>query len=117
MIRRIAIRLISLLLVEWRRRYSGGLGGLEHVDQPAGQSPRDQCDGRRAAGTHGGVRPKCRGGRRRFGPGDGRLSRSTTQARASVTEATQTADDLAATFDRLAEGSQVTVLVPGPWTG
>src|SRR4051812_40324697 len=37
------------------------------------------------------------------------VSRSTAQARTSVTEATRTADDLAATFDRLAEGSQVTV--------
>lgn len=45
------------------------------------------------------------------------LSRSSVQARTSVTEATRTADDLAATFDRLAEGSQVTVFGIRPLEG
>jgi hypothetical protein len=45
------------------------------------------------------------------------LSRSTTRARAAVTEATRTADDLSATFDRLAEGSRVTVLGIRPLDG
>jgi hypothetical protein len=45
------------------------------------------------------------------------LSRSTTQARASVTDATRTADDLAATFDRLAAGSQVTIFGIRPLEG
>jgi hypothetical protein len=37
------------------------------------------------------------------------VSRSSARARVAVTDATRTADDLAATFDRLAEGSRVTV--------
>jgi hypothetical protein len=45
------------------------------------------------------------------------LSQSTGQARASVVEATQTADDLAMTFDRLAAGSQVTILGMRPLEG
>jgi hypothetical protein len=39
----------------------------------------------------------------------GGLSRSTTQVRNSVTDATRTANELAATFDRLSEGTQVTL--------
>jgi hypothetical protein len=39
----------------------------------------------------------------------GGLSRSTTQVRNSVTDATRTANELATTFDRLSEGTQVTV--------
>ena len=45
------------------------------------------------------------------------VSRSTTRARTSVTDATRTADNLAATFDRLAEGSQVTVFGIRPLEG
>jgi hypothetical protein len=45
------------------------------------------------------------------------LSRSSTQAQTSVAEATRTADDLAATFDRLAAGSQVTILGMRPLEG
>jgi hypothetical protein len=45
------------------------------------------------------------------------LSQSSGQARASVIEATQTADDLATTFDRLAAGSQVTILGIRPLEG
>jgi len=45
------------------------------------------------------------------------LSRSSTQAQTSVAEATHTADDLAATFDRLATGTQVTILGMRPLEG
>lgn len=45
------------------------------------------------------------------------VSRSTSQARNSVTEATRTADNLAATFDRLAEGSRVVVFGMQPLAG
>ena len=45
------------------------------------------------------------------------VSRSTTRANAAVTEATRTAADLAVTFDRLAEGSRVTILGVRPLEG
>ena len=45
------------------------------------------------------------------------VSRSTSQARNSVTEATRTADNLASTFDRLGEGSRVVVFGMQPLAG
>src|SRR5689334_1183108 len=45
------------------------------------------------------------------------VSRSTNQARNSVTDATRTADNLASTFDRLAEGSQVVIFGMQPLQG
>jgi hypothetical protein len=45
------------------------------------------------------------------------VGRSSARARVAVTDATRTADDLAATFDRLAEGSRVTVLGVRPLEG
>src|SRR3954451_7141099 len=45
------------------------------------------------------------------------LSRSTTQVRNAVNDATQTATQLAATFDRLSQASQVTVFGVRPLEG
>ena len=45
------------------------------------------------------------------------VSLSTTRARNAVTDATRTADDLAATFERLSEASRVTVLGVRPLEG
>jgi hypothetical protein len=118
MIRRVAIRLISLLLVAngvagivavwfgWTAT-TGLLSTLRETSATVTAQQAQLAESVRGVAVAVDDSAQATAG----------LSQSTGQARASVVEATQTAANLATTFDRLAAGSQVTVLGMRPLEG